>query len=72
MSFANGNKEARKGLRKGLIAIVDQELWSDLVYEDDIVQFQNATVCLVARWTRLRVVVYEREMIGPIIGRRFD
>ena len=35
-------------------------------------QFQNATVCLVARWTRLRVVVYEREMIGPIIGGRFD
>ena len=65
MSFANGNKEARKGLRKGLVTIVDQELWSDLVYEYDIVQFQNATVCLVARWSRLRVVVCEREMIGP-------
>ena len=72
MFFSNRAKEPRKELEDGLLAIVDQELWSDLVYEDDIVQFQNATLCLVARWTRLRVVVYEREMIGTIIGRSFD
>ena len=72
MFFSNRAKELRKELEDGLLAIVDQEIWSDLVYEDNIIRFQNAIVCLVARWSRLRVVVCEREMIGPIIGRSFD
>ena len=45
MSFANGNKEARKGLRKGIVAMVNQELCFDILSDDGIVKMlEHGTV----------------------------
>ena len=45
MSFANGNKEARKGLRKGIVAMVNQELCFDILLNDGTVKMlEHGTV----------------------------
>ena len=56
MSFANGNKEARKGLRKGIVAIVDQELYSNILSNDSVVKTlrHRTVVCIKVDTMRIK------------------
>ena len=70
MSFANVNKEARKGLRKGIVAIVDQELWFDILLNDGIVKMLEHGTVVSIKMDAMRKNKIVCERIELLVGKR--
>ena len=55
MSFANVNKEARKGLRKGIVAIVDQELYSNILSNNSVIRTSRHSTVVSVKMDTMRI-----------------